>query len=170
MWKEADVADALSYAVQLLNEWVVVNRALEIYHKRRFQSVAEQSAKAESASRTNAGAPWLPEDDARLLRLYKEGNSITAIAACCKRTQGAIQARLAHLGFARRGRDVPEFYDGTGLVDNDELRYRFLHGETIPQLAQRYGRTEKAINARLFYMGIGGSAPKVLPGKEKDEG
>jgi hypothetical protein len=33
-------------------------------------------------------------------------------------------------------------YDSIDPIDNDNLRYRLLHDETIPELARRYGSTE----------------------------
>ena len=73
---------------------------------------------------------------------------------------------LNELGMAKNISEIPDSYEGMGPIDKDEFSYRFLHGETIPQLARRYGRTEKAIRLRLFYMGYGGDGPSL--GRDKD--
>lgn len=34
---------------------------------------------------------------------------------------------------------------------------------TVKEIAEHFGRTEKAIEARLFYLGLSKKAPKLLP-------
>ena len=60
----------------------------------------------------NAGKPWLPEDDEKLLAMYKSGMSVNSIAGQFGRTNRAIQARLAKHGIADNYIDVPEYYVG----------------------------------------------------------
>ena len=168
--EEPVIVDALNFAIQLFNEWIVANRAIEAYRSQRSKTLAKElPQKTERKQPENAGKPWLPEDDVELLKLYRSGVSVTAIAGQYKRTKGAIRARLVRLGIAEDRSNVSEVFTGTDSINNDELRYRLLHGETISQLAQRYGRTEQAIRARLFYMGFGGSGPKVIPERTKDQ-
>ena len=60
----------------------------------------------------NAGKPWLPGDDERLLAMYRSGISVSSIAGQFGRTKGAIQARLVKHGLADNYIDVPEYYVG----------------------------------------------------------
>ena len=154
-----DVIRAFHHAVAALGKECIQDQ----------QNDKEKSDKTRNPSTENAGKPWLPEDDAELLKLYKAGTSVTEIAKQYKRTKGAIRARLVRLGIAENRSEVLDVYEGIDPIDNDDLRYRLLHGETIPELAQRYGRTEKAIRARLFYMGFGGDGPGVMPYRKKDD-
>ena len=160
--EETGIVDALNCAIQVLNERIVAEHAVEEYRRQQMKDALEKENTAKRNLPENAGKPWLPEDDAELLRLYKAGTSVSEIAKQYKRTKGAIRARLVNLGMAEHRFHVLDVYEGIDPIDNEELRYRLLHGETISELAQRYGRTEKAIRARLFYMGFGGEGPKVI--------
>ena len=162
------IIDALHCAIHILNERIVANRAIEAYRRQQRMTSGSTIKGGERKQPENAGNPWSTEDDARLLKLYKSGYSVEKLSALYKRTDSAIRARLTRLGMADNRSRVPKVYRGFDPIDNDELRYRLLHGETIPQLAKRYGKTESAIRARLFYMGLGGSGPNVLP-KRKDD-
>ena len=160
--EEVGIVDALNCAIQVLNERIVAERAIEEYRRMQVKDASEKESKSKQNLPENAGKPWFPKDDAELLKLYKAGVSVTEIAKQYKRTKGAIRARLVRLGIAEHRSEVLDVYAGIDPIDNNDLRYRLLHGETIPELAQRYGRTEKAIRARLFYMGFGGEGPNVL--------
>ena len=161
--EEPGIVDALNCAIQVLNERIVANRAIEEYRRQQSRGTVNEVASIEEKKPDNTGKPWLPKADAELLELYKSGVSVKEIAKKFKRTNGSIRSRLAALGVTEYWLHVPDVYDGVDPIDNDELRDRLLHGETIPQLAQRYGRTEEAVRARLFYMGFGGSGPEVIP-------
>ena len=160
--EETGIVDALNCAIRVLNERIVAERAIEEYRRQQAKDDLEKESKAKRKLPENAGKPWLPEDDTKLLKLYKAGISVKEIAKRYKRTKGAIRARLVRLGIAEHRSDILDVYEGIDPIDNDDLRYRLLHGETIPELAQRYGRTEKAIRARLFYMGFGGQGPTLV--------
>ena len=160
--EETNIVDALNCAIRVLNERIVAERAIEEYRRQQIREATEKENKAKRRLHDNAGKPWSPEDDAELLKQYKAGVSVTEIAKRYKRTKGAIRARLVRLGIAEHRSDILDVYEGIDQIDNDDLRYRLLHGETIPELAQRYGRTEKAIRARLFYMGYGGEGPEFV--------
>ena len=49
----------------------------------------------------NAGKPWTPEDEQALIRMFDRGCSRKDIRACLRRSDGAIAARLVHLGKIR---------------------------------------------------------------------
>lgn len=118
----------------------------------------------------NNGKPWKKEDDLLLFSMYESGQSVEEIAEHFGRTPGAISYRLIMYGMAEDGFEGISFLPGSKAIKNSELRDRLLHGETIAQLAERYGRTEKAIRMRLFYMGMGGKGPKVLPARDTQSG
>ena len=46
----------------------------------------------------NAGKPWNPEEDKKLIAWYKAGKSIDDLAKLHKRTQGSITSRLLKNG------------------------------------------------------------------------
>ena len=126
--------------------------------------------KSKNPSTENAGKPWSSKDDENLIEMYENGASITEIAAHYKRTKGAIRSRLVKLGLEEDKYHIPESRAGSDIpIDNEELRDRLLHGKTIPELAQEYGRTEKAIRARLFYMGFGSEGPNVMSYRKNDD-
>ena len=85
------------------------------------------------------------------------------------RTENGIKYRLEKLQLIDDAENYPEGSDTSSRTDNEDLRERFLRGETISQIASRYGRSEEAIRARLFYMGFGGSGPHLLPDRDKDK-
>ena len=167
--EETGIVDALNCAIRVLNERIVANRAIEEYRRQQIREAMEKENKAKRKQPENAGKPWPQGDDAELLKLYKAGVSVKEIAKQYKRTIGAIRSRLVELGMADHRFHVLDVYEGIDPIDNDDLRHKFLYGETIPELAQRYGRTEKAIRARLFYMGFGGDGPEVMPYRKKDD-
>lgn len=149
-----------------------LHHAIEALGRERNQPQQNDDGKAEKSRKPlteNAGKPWTSEDDGNLIEMYEDGISITEIAAHYKRTRGAIRSRLVKLGIEEDKDRIPEYRIVRDIpIDNEELRDRLLHGETIPQLAQRYGRTEKAIRARLFYMGFGGHGPNVIFKKQEE--
>ena len=46
----------------------------------------------------NAGRPWTPDDDVKLVKAFDSGEAIGALASRMERTRGAISARLVKLG------------------------------------------------------------------------
>lgn len=151
---EPDVIRAFHHAIAALGKEGILDQ----------QNNKGKPDKAKNPLTENAGKPWTSEDEENLIEMYESGISITQIAAHYKRTKGSIRSRLVKLGLEEDPYHIPETKAGSDIpIDNEELRERLLHGETITQLAQRYGRTEKAIRARLFYMGFGGDGPEILP-------
>ena len=157
---EPNVIRAFHYAIAALGKECIQTQ----------QNDKGKSDKAKNPLTENAGKPWTSEDDGNLIEMYEKGVSITKIAAHYKRTKGAIRSRLVKLGLEEDKDHIPESRVGGDIpIDNEELRDRLLHGETIPELAHRYGRTEKAIRARLFYMGFGGKGPDVMSYRKNDD-
>ncbi len=88
--EEIGIVDALNCAIRVLNERIVAERAIEEYRRQRLMNTSEKANKGRRNMPENAGKPWLPEDDAKLLRLYKAGISVTEIARQYKRTRGSF--------------------------------------------------------------------------------
>lgn len=157
---EPDVIRAFHHAITALGKECIQNQ----------QDDKGKTDKSKDPSTENAGKPWTSEDDGNLIEMYEDGVSITKIAAHYKRTRGAIRSRLVKLGLEEDKDHIPESKVGSDIpIDNEELRDMLLHGKTIPELAQQYGRSEKAIRARLFYMGFGGEGPDVMPYRNNDD-
>ena len=78
--EEPGIMDALNYAIQVLNERIVAERAIEQYRRQLVKDTSVKDDKTKRKQPENAGKPWLPEDDAELLKLYKAGASVTEIA------------------------------------------------------------------------------------------
>lgn len=114
------------------------------------------------------GTQWMPEEDERLRKMFNERKPIEEMTKAFQRSEKGIKYRLERLQLIEDAEKYPEEAGTSSRFDNEDLRRRFLHGETIAQIAALYGQTEQAIRARLFYMGFGGSGPRVLPDRKKD--
>ena len=101
--------------------------------------------------------------------MFNEGKSIEEMMKAFHRSEKGNMYRLERLQLIENAENYPEDTGASSRFDNEDLRRRFLHGETIAEIAGLYGQSEKAIRARLFYMGFGGSGPSVLPERKKDE-
>lgn len=58
----------------------------------------ERASKRMKSLPENAGKPWTPESDKKLLGMFDEGSSKRELCAYFKRTEGAIESRLVRLG------------------------------------------------------------------------
>ncbi len=66
---------------------------------RAFYAVLrELDQKSQKGTLENAGKPWMPEEEERLIELYNNGLSKKAISKELGRTSGSISARLEKLG------------------------------------------------------------------------
>lgn len=69
----------------------------------------EKEHKKEKRLPVNAGKPWTSDDEETLCRMFDNGCTKKDICSFFKRTEGAIAARLVHLG---------------RIQNRDEFRYR----------------------------------------------
>jgi len=115
------------------------------------------------------GTQWMPEEDVRLREMFNDGKPIEEMMKAFHRSEKGIKYRLERLQLIEDAEKYPEETGTSSRFDNEDLRRRFLHGETIAQIAALYGQTEQAIRVRLFYMGFGGSGPRVLPERKNNE-
>ena len=111
---------------------------------------------------------WMPEEDARLREMFNDGKPIEEMMKTFHRSEKGIKYRLERLQLIEDAEKYPEKTGTSSRFDSEDLRRRFLHGEMVAQIAVLYGQSEQAIRARLFYMGFGGSGPRVLPDRKKD--
>ena len=111
----------------------------------------------------NSHQPWPPAQDASLAEMFRAGESIPQLAEAFGRSPHAIVKRLQKLGLLldEESPDSPT----RAWTEKDITLLRRLHESGLPVLhiAARLNRTEAAISARLFYMGLGGSAPSLFP-------
>ena len=111
----------------------------------------------------NSHQPWPPAQDASLAEMFRAGESIPQLAEAFGRSPHAIVKRLQKLRLLldEESPDSPTRV----WTEKDIAQLRRLHESGLPVLhiAARLNRTEAAINARLFYMGLGGSAPSLFP-------
>ena len=113
--------------------------------------------------------PWQPEEDVRLREMFNEEKTIKDMMEVFHRTENGIKYRLEKLQLIDDAENYPEESDTSPRIDNEDLRERFLRSEKTSQIASLYGQSEQAIRARLFYMGLGGSGPHLLPDRNKDK-
>ena len=105
----------------------------------------------------------------RLREMFNEEKTIKDMMVVFHRTENGIKYRLEKLQLIDDAENYPEGNDTSPRIDNEDLRKRFLRGEEVSQIASLYGQSEQAIRARLFYMGLGGSGPHLLPDRNKDK-
>lgn len=137
------------------------------------------------SGRLNAGRPWTADDLADLRSLYESGMPLEEIARLTHRRVRGIRLQLNLMAGGGRGRDerVPIADAGSSKpparkprredddsphrpwTEADAAQLRCMHSSGLPvgHIAARMNRTEESIRARLFYMGLGGSAPELFP-------
>ena len=63
-----------------------------------LEELKKNTKKPKKASPENAGKPWGEEDDKTLAQMFEAGYSIQEMKMFFKRTAGAIESRLEHIG------------------------------------------------------------------------
>ena len=118
----------------------------------------EKSQKSVVAGNENAGKGWTRQEDNRLIEAWHEGMRITEIAQELKRTPNAIRSRLKKNGLLETAPDIAPWTE----EDTRQL-FRMVDRKcTLKEMAEHFGRTEKAMEARLFYLGLSKKAPKLF--------
>ena len=114
----------------------------------------------------NAGKPWSKEENQWMMAAWRKGASVEEMAAELGRTPKAICCRLENNGIwadYSPSEDEPPRWTAT---DTQNLLKMVAEGYSISRIAERFHRTEKAIEARMFYLGLTKKAPNLF-GKEK---
>ena len=167
--EETGIVDALNCAIRVLNERIVANRAIEEYRRQQENKLNNANKWNETTRPKRQGKPWTTEEDLLLKELFIKGASVAMMMKSLERSERGVLFRLEHLELIDDAEQYPEKRKRLSRFSNEELKQRYLDGETIAQLGKRYGRSEEAIRARLFYMGLGGSGPHLLPDRNKEK-
>ena len=167
--EETGIVDALNCAIQVLHERIVAERAIEEYRRQQEKKLNDTNKWNETTKPKRLGKPWTTEEDLLLKELFIKGANVAMMMKSLERSERGVLFRLEHLELIDDAEQYPEKRKRRSRFSNEELRQRYLDGETIAQLGKRYGRSEEAIRARLFYMGLGGSGPHLLPDRNKDK-
>lgn len=128
----------------------------------------EDQADLNQAVLYNRNAPWMKEDEDKLLEMFNARIAISEIAARLGRTRKAIEYRMIHMGLIEKQGQYVEGIRPWTSRDSDLLRTLYADGIDISLIAARFETSEKAIKARLFYMGITRESPKLFPEKNGD--
>lgn len=110
-----------------------------------------------------ADPAWLPAQTAYLRKLHAEGWSIREIARTLGRTRREVASRVLALGLSPEPPAPVD--DDRPWTEEDSARLIHLAGQdmNISDIARDMNRSPAAIRARLFYLGLGGEAPKLFP-------
>lgn len=109
------------------------------------------------------GQRWTQADDASLAKLFRQGQSIRELADAFGRSRLSITKRLEKLCLILPDDDPSS--PTRPWTDEDVSQLRHMHERGLPagHISAVLNRTTAAISARLFYMGLGDSAPEVIP-------
>ncbi len=93
----ATLADGIDPATgEILPEGHICNRGDTV--RALYAVLQSASKKKERQPPANAGQPWTPEEEQRLLNGYHAGQTISRLATAHGRTRGAIESRLQRMG------------------------------------------------------------------------
>ena len=167
--EETGIVEALNCAIRVLNERIVAERAIEEYRRQQENKLNDTNKWNEMTRPKRLGKPWTTEEDLLLKELFIKGANVSMMMKSLERSERGVLFRLEHLELIDDAEQYPEKRKRHARLRNEELKQLYLDGETIAQLGKQYGRSEEAIRARLFYMGLGGSGPRVLPERKNNE-
>ena len=124
----------------------------------------ERAASKDSTKRSgprNSGMPWSKADSDRLVVAWNDGRNVLEMAKELERTPYAIYCRLENFGLIGPDEEIRQW----SREDTREL-FRMLDMKaTVAEMSERFDRTEKAIEARLHYLGLRRRSPQ-MNGKE----
>ena len=100
------------------------------------------------------GKPWTHAEHEWLKSAWAEGRSASEMADHLGRTPYAIRLRLEQYGLFEGGMTAADEPPVWTDADNRELHRMADEGRSLSEIAARFGRTEKSIEARLFYLGL----------------
>ena len=113
-----------------------------------------------------AGKPWYPEEDQKLREMFDQQKPLEEMAKALKRSERGVQFRLERLQLIDHAGNYPETDEQTTRKDSEDLKKRYLSGQSIAEIAAAYHLSEKAILARLFYLGLSSRSPDLLPERD----
>lgn len=115
----------------------------------------------------NSGKPWTHEDEGWLRQMFSYNMSISEMAAQLKRSKVAITMRLDKLGLINVVSGDERSARPWSPEELNLLQAMVESGIDVALIAERFDCSEKQIRARMFYMGLGGDAPNVMPKRDK---
>lgn len=110
------------------------------------------------------GKPWTLDEELKLKQLYHHRLPIEDIARELHRSEYGVYCHMEKLDLYG---DVPGYplYDPLPMwtsADNKKLTELFRQGKSTAEIADYFGRSEKSISARMFYMGLTRQSPPTL--------
>lgn len=120
----------------------------------------EQPERVVTPGLERAGQRWNWEEDQTLERMFKDRVPIKEIAEELHRTEYSIFCRMEKRGLYgdAEGYPINEDMPPWKNEDSQALREMASEGKSIQEIAEYFGRSEKSMSARMFYMGLGGDA------------
>ncbi len=171
-WTQEDdrqLKELVASKVPLERLCVILHRRSGGIQKRLTQLGISPNSVTGAARPARLGAHWLYEEDNLLQEMFENGRSLTEMAAALQRSDKGVAYRLQHLQLIDDAEDYLAGGKQGSRYDKEDFKKHFLRGETVPELAERYNLTEKAVQARLFYMGLSRKAPDVFPQRKKED-
>ena len=110
-----------------------------------------------------AGMSWTVEEEQKLRDLFNQQQPIDEIARALHRSERSIRFRMERLQLIDNADSYPESPEQSTRRDNEDLKKRYLRGESIVDIAACYHISENAVRARLFYLGLSTQSPVSLP-------
>lgn len=130
----------------------------------RQLALLERAASKDNTKRSgprNSGMPWSKADSDRLIVAWNEGRNVLEMAKELERTPYAIYCRLEACGLIGPDEEPQQW----SREDTRELFRMVDLKATTAEMAERFGRTEWAIESRLHYLGLRRRAP-MMNGKK----
>ena len=106
---------------------------------------------------------WTAEEEQKLRDLFNQQQPIDEIARALHRSERSIRFRMERLQLIDNADSYPESPEQSTRRDNEDLKKRYLRGESIVDIAACYHISENAVRARLFYLGLSTQSPVSLP-------
>ncbi len=110
-----------------------------------------------------AGMPWSHEEEQTLQMMFNQQKPLDEIATALHRSERSIRFRMERLQLIDNAENYPESSEHSTRKDNEDLKRRYLSGQSIADIAACYHMPEQAIRARLFYLGLSAQSPVSLP-------
>lgn len=145
---------------EALPEEHILNRP-EVRHA-LSEALKAMGADGAPPAASKRGQRWTQADDASLAKLFREGQDQLQLADTFGRSVYSIQKRLEKLHLIPPEDDPDSPTRPWTAEDISQLRHMRESGLPVGHIAAVMNRTTAAISARLFYMGLGGSAPELI--------
>ena len=173
-WTQAD-SDAL---IRLYRSGISMEQICKVLNRRErsvnrqliYLGLIEQERKSHTPPRPGlerVGMQWTQLEDNRLENLYKMKKPIDEISRELGRTPYAVFLRMEKLELYGAVPGYPQYdlLPKWTQEDTKMLQTLFKEGKSVSELADYFGRSEKAISTRLFYMGLLKKCPFDFPYK-----